>query len=321
MSGLLSMVLAAALATQAAPAATQAAPAAAGAAQRVSLPFNPPLDRPLRYRLTRTIPKPSGTVTARLDYEISFSRQGEGLRMTVRTANFDFAPAAPEVMARVRPFVLELLQPFSLRLDAEGEILELEDADGYTERMFATAERRARELGGADPAMLAFISGIGRTMTAEQKLNALTMYIAPLLEFAATELALGETLTSEIDSPPLFGAGTFRQHATILPQRIEGDLLHIRVQSTVPAEETRRALLAAMDAVPVTGEGRNTAEQRARTREELSGMEFTRETEDDYAVETATGLTRRHRSAQSATVRTPRTNVIQTETRVLERSD
>jgi hypothetical protein len=308
-----------AVSLQAAPQAAAAPPAPAAAA--VSIPFNPPLGRPLCYRMTRTIAKPNGTVEARVDYEIGFSRQSEGFRMNVRTRDFDVTPVPPDAMAAVRPLVLELLQPFSVRLDADGRMIEVEDGDAYVERMLATLERRTRELGLADAALIGLVAGISRGMTAEQKMNALTMYIAPALEFAAFPLVVGETLESEVETPALFGPGTFRQRATILPQRIEGDLLHIRVESSIPAEETRRALLAAVDAVPVTGEGRNTAEQRARSRAQLAAMEFSRASEEDYAVETGTGLTRRHRSVERTAARSSEGAATQTDTRVLERID
>lgn len=317
MIGLLALLAASLSAAPQGPAAP--APAASRPAAAVAIPFDPPLGQTLRYRMTRTVAKQSGTVEVRVDYEIGFSRHGEGFQMDVRTVNFTYAPMAPEVMDRIRPLLLETLPPFSVRLDAQGRLLLLNDAAGYLERMFATFERQARELGVADHSLFRLLSGLARDMTAEQSLNALTMYIAPALEFAAMRLVVGEALASEVDAPALIGPGTFRQHMTILPQRIEGDLLHIRVNNMVPPEESRRALLGAIDAVPVTGEGRNTAELRARTRAQVSAMELTRSSEEDYAVETGTGLTRRYRSVEHTVVRSAQTVATQTDTRVLER--
>jgi hypothetical protein len=92
-----------------------------------AIPFNPPVGRPLRYRLTRTIAKQDGTVTARLDYEIGFSRQSKAFRMSVRAANFDVFPGPPEVGAVVGPLIMELLEHFSVRRDGEGHRLLVED--------------------------------------------------------------------------------------------------------------------------------------------------------------------------------------------------
>src|ERR1041384_504576 len=121
------IALAAVALTAVAPVQALAAPpnhsTAKAPATQISIPFDPPLDRPLHYRSTVSTRRDGQTTVVATDYEITFSRRRDGFRMLVHATG-----ASDQRTGRPVP---GYLPPYTLLLDQDGTVEELENADAY----------------------------------------------------------------------------------------------------------------------------------------------------------------------------------------------
>lgn len=287
-----------------APAAATRAPAT------VTVAFAPPLDRPIRYRATRTRTHNGTTNGAWVDHELRFlSRAGGGFRLSVRTLAMgrpgERASAAAGLMvSRVAP-------PYVLLLDAKGNIEGLENEEAYFTAMYAgiadmlRAERRARGQPVDERALQVALDMFRRTPR-ETQIATLTLLVSPVLEYAGLEEAtLGESISGENEVAGI-GTGPGTQRFAITPTRVDNGHLFVTMRSTLPREEASRLVRNMLAQVPVTGQGQNTQESRARTEAQLRDMDYSDVTEASYEVSLTTGLALRSRRERRIEVRTPR---------------
>lgn len=140
-----SAMLALLFALQPAAAAAQTALPPPASGEVLQTRFAPPVDLPLRYRMTMTEMEEGKPVTMVLIQEVTFSRNGDGyvmalrwLSLTVDGETLDLTkgnlPLPPEIAIMIRPI--------SLELGPTGQILRVRDWD-----------RHRRELIGAAPAL------------------------------------------------------------------------------------------------------------------------------------------------------------------------
>jgi hypothetical protein len=268
-------------------------PAAAQAAARINIPFNPPLDRPLRYRATITKTQAEGPNTVWIDYEITFSRRPEGFRMQVRTVDAG-APDLPQANASmVRRMMVDLAPPYVLLLNAGAAIEGMEDEEAYWNRMLALTEQTLRQQGGqaaSDPALSTAMTMMRQT-SPEARLQMMTQYVSPLLAFANTEFVIGEARTSEDQFEGPMGL-TLRQHSSVTAERVENGRLILTMLANVPEEEMRRALSTFLVNVP-TVQGANGHAARDQVAAELRNGHFDRQGQGSYEIALESGLVHR----------------------------
>lgn len=132
--------LAAALLTLALPAAIEAqAPAAAEAAE-LATRFDPPLDKPLRYRMTQEKLRDGKTESSAMVQEVTYTRGSAGVVMTVRplrvtvgAQNIDLTdPKAP-----LPPMLKQLMGPVAFDLDSDGGIVRVRGWEDYKRNLIA----------------------------------------------------------------------------------------------------------------------------------------------------------------------------------------
>ena len=290
----------------------------------ILLPFAPPLGRPIRYRTRKEVVKPSRTTAVWTISELTFSRREGGFRAHVRWIDQGVEGADAATQSAFRRFMLEFQRPYVLLLDEDGAITGLENEDAYWADMIRISQIVLRQ--GVNPSTSAEHEFVRSMMASfrdaprEARLALLTETVAPVVEFGAAELILGERVSTDVDSTSLFGVQV-RQQIEVEPQRIEDGHVFVAVQVSIPHEEMIRAVEDFMTRIPVTGQGQNNEAERARGLAELRAGNFRRETEAEYEVALDSGLTRRHRSVERVTMGSSGNSTGQTKTILIERME
>lgn len=281
-------------------------PAGAESARTVSVPFNPPLDRPLRYRASRDVTRNGETVSVWSSDEYRFSRSGSGYRLDVRPLDGGMSSGDAATRSAYQRIARLAERPHVLLLDETGAIVGMEDEEAYwaeTLRLVEQLIRQARTPSTpADQAAIATAMAMLRNTEPAGRLAAITEFAAPIVEFAAIELVLGEERANEVEIAGLAGMA-MRQQVRVRPQRVEGGSLFIAVHGSIPHEELARAIERFIAQIPVTGQGHNNATERSAAVAQLREAQMTREIDADYEVALDSGLTRRFRSAERTDVR------------------
>jgi hypothetical protein len=257
-----------------------APPATAPAAARVSVPFTPPLDRPLRYRSTVSTQRDGQSTSVATDYEITFSRDGEGFRMRVHATG-----ARDQLTGASVP---GYLPPYTLLLGENGAVEELEDADAYWDGLLRLAAPALRTMNGGT------ISSPVRNMadyalreaTPEARLNHLTRYIGPILDYAGDDYAVGEERVQVDPVQGLMGV-TLNQRLTFRAERIADGRLFMSTRTTLSGDEMREQLIAALERAPENARSR---EERAAALAEIRSATFDRTVTSRFELSVATGL-------------------------------
>lgn len=142
-------LLALLLALQPALAMAQSPSPAPAAGEVLQSRFAPPLDQPLRYRMTLTDLEDGKPVTKVMVQEITFTRAGEGYVMALRWLSLtaagqtldltkDKLPLPPEIALMIRPVALELAP--------NGQILRVREWDRYRRELIEAAPALAEML-------------------------------------------------------------------------------------------------------------------------------------------------------------------------------
>lgn len=268
-------------------------PPPAIASARVSVPFNPAVGLPLRYRVTATKMRGGRPVTVWINYELSFTRRPEGFRLAVRATDAGSPGVTGPPAAIVRRTILGVSLPYALLLDEQGAVEAMENEENYWNRMLALTEQAVRQNVGSgrplDEAALGQMMRMMRETPPAARLATATENIAPILQFGGGEFVLGETRTGEEEVAGLMGM-TVRQRSQLRAERIENGSLRLVLRSTVPPEDVRRAIEGFVARIPVTGQGQNNQSERERGLAELRAARFDRQSEYVFEVALDSGL-------------------------------
>lgn len=297
-----------------------AAPSAAPAAARITVPFNPPLDQPVRYRATMTREQRGQTISVWMDYEFRFSRREGGFRMAVRLADGGSSAMPAAYRDELRRMLITMTPPYVLLLNPRGLIEQLEDADAYWERMLQIIRTGIPGAESLGPAAMGMAADMMRDTSAEGRLNLLTRNYGPLNELSGMELTVGETLRGEEPVEGMMGISV-NQQTSMHVDRIENGHVFVTSRGSVPGEDMRRAVLEVIGRMPVTGQGSNTQVERDRLLAQIRAARFERTYEGSYEVALDSGLPRRASLRQLTAGTIGEQQIRQGETLQLERLD
>ena len=136
---------------QPAVAAAQAAlPPPAASGEVLQARFAPPLDRPLRYRMTMTELEEGKPVTMVMVQELTFTRNGDGYVMALRWLSLT---AGGETLDLTKgnlplpPEIAVMIRPVSLELGPTGQILRVREWDRYRRELIEAAPALAEMMG------------------------------------------------------------------------------------------------------------------------------------------------------------------------------
>jgi hypothetical protein len=305
--------------------AAQGTAASTPARQIVTVPFEPPLGRPIRYRRTKEVVQASGTSTVwnTTQYVITRGARG-GYRMQVTAIDSGMNGGSPAAAALSRRLSRMFSEPYVILLDARGEILGVEDEDGYWNRMIAAVERVIRSMeevnSAGERAALSQVMAMFHDMPRQSRLAMMVEDETPILELSGTEFVLGEARESEQPVTNPLGTPMVR-HVTVRPERVADGHLFLTARMTVPREAMIAATEAMSARIPVTGTGQNTQAERARVLEQIRNADFMDSTEATYEVSLATGLVRRSRSVERIELGVEAERSSKTTTILIERID
>ena len=285
----------------AAPPLAAAVPAARPAEQTAtaSLPFEPPLDRPLRYRYQKVVDKNGKKDMSWSLDDYRFAKAADGYVVTVTPVSYGFDDSDPLKAAFYKKLADLVSRPYVLKVNAEARITELVDAETYLKEVRAAFDAALVESppGGKplEPEVRKFISDFMQsffTMTPEARLAAFTQSAQPIFEFAATEWSSAEPLEGEVEASSPFG--DIKRQVRVSLTQVRPDAASFSVHSTVPPAEMERIVKAVLEKLTSTLPNKPTEQQ---LQDAVRGLRM--EGHGTYDVSLADGLVVKFRSTET----------------------
>ena len=182
------------MAAAAALSAVLALPAAAQSAQSIAIPFAPPADRPLVYKIEQHRPVEGVTRRFSATRDLRFERAGDGyiLQATLRDIDTDASTAGGEsYRAALEPMIGVTLR---FRLNGEGRIVGIDDQDVAWSRVQAGVDTMLKQFAPDTPRRKAAtkIQALFASLAPEGRMALLSGEIQPLLLFAGGVVEGGE---------------------------------------------------------------------------------------------------------------------------------
>ena len=237
----------------AAPPLAAAVPAARPAEQTAtaSLPFDPPLDRPLRYRHQKVVDKNGKKEMSWSLEDYRFAKAADGYVVTVTPVSYGFDESDPLKAAVYKKLAELISRPYVIKVDAEAVITEFVDAEAYLTAVRTAFDAALVESppGGKplEPEVRKFISDFMQsffTMTPQARLAMLTQSAQPIFEFAATEWSAAEPFEAELEAASPFG--DIKRQVRVSLTQVRPDAASLSFHSTVPTAEIERIAKAAI---------------------------------------------------------------------------
>lgn len=293
--------------------------ATAEAAQTADIPFDPPLDAPLRFRWEKSVKRDGKTRMSWAVSEFRFEQRGQGFRLIVTPVSAGSSEQDPERLALEKRLEKLINHPFVLHLDASGSIEQLEGSDRYWATIF-TVLRSELTRPGTKPDFPAFdealesVLGMYEKMPAEARLALLTESIQPALEFGDTRTESGKPIVTVIEVVSPFG-GTLKRNVAISLAKVVDQHAYLTVQSTVPRSELdalAKNMMAMLVKLP--------AEQQAEMKRGMASLEsFRHETDARYQVSIEDGMLSKFLSTETIEVSDKGKKTLRITTRSLDR--
>jgi hypothetical protein len=266
--------------------------------QTASIPFGPPIDKPLRYRWEKSVQKDGGTRSSWTVSEYRFTRAGKGFELRVTPIDEGTNETDPAMLAAYKRLEQLISRPFVLQLGADGAIEGMKDQDHYWSAIISILKQALDSRAGEKSNEASFRAAANRvvqlfeTMPAETRLNLLTESVQPLLEFGETETSVGEPLTASLDTPSPFG-GSLKRDVNIRLERVEGGKAHLVIGSSVPHAELQKL---ANGVVAKVLPGKDGAEI---TRGLAALQEYRHDTVANYVVSVGDGMLESYSSVET----------------------
>lgn len=269
--------------------------------QTAHIPFDPPIDKPVRYRWEKSVHKDEKTRSTWSISEYRFTRVGDGFELQVTPIDSGTSETDPTTLAAYRQLEQLISRPFILQLGADGTINSMKDQDHYWSAIVSVLKEALskRPPQGADEAAFRTAANgviqFYETMPAETRLTLLTESVQPLVEFGGTETTVGEPLIASLDTASPFG-GTLKQDVNVRLERVEGDKAHLVVGSSIPRAELQK-LAEKMLCKLLTGK------QEAEIKAGLAALQkYRHDTVATFVVSTRDGMLESYSSSETIEV-------------------
>ncbi|MEP9361017.1 hypothetical protein [Sphingomonas sp. KR3-1] len=218
------MAAAAALLASLAPALPVAAQTSiAPAPATIEVPFNPPLDTPLRYQVSTSRAARPGQPALALRWveELRFTRVEGGFLAYWR---MDWASLPPEMRSpAVAPMVKPLTgEPIALELDATGTVLRVHDWPAARAKILAAVEGTRPLVPAAVAAqVMPKVREMYEALTAETAVPMILKNLGPVFEFGGVSMAPGEVRSGQVEQPVSIGGGTVTANMSLTLSALE----------------------------------------------------------------------------------------------------
>jgi hypothetical protein len=279
----------------------QSAPLPAAAQPReLATNFDPPLDKPLRYRVTQEKVKAGKTETSAMDQEVTYRRESDGIVMTVRPVVISSGGQTIDLKAPgalIPPMLKPLVEAVELDLDEDGSIVQVRNWEAFKVRLeasipaiLATAEPDPNKRAQSEPALRKFLATFF-SVGADNAPRVMLKGWPDLLGFMGVSGTEGEDqmfetqVTTPFSTEPLPTQVTFR-----LVQLEPSDALRIEVSSAPNPEAFGRLIRTLMDSMAPTSSADKPID-RVEMERELATMDLSMTMEIE--LDSRTGLLRR----------------------------
>ncbi|WP_311268552.1 hypothetical protein [Sphingobium sp. WCS2017Hpa-17] len=229
------------------------------AAQTIAIPFAPPIDRALTYRIEQHRPVAGKVSAFTATRELRFERAGEGYALTVTLRAIDTDAAASGAQPYRSALGPLVGIPMRFRLDGQGKVVALDDEDAIWTKVRAGVDAVAAEPGSERQQAAQKVRALFDGLSVEGRLSLLSGELRPLFLFAGSDVAggAGRGLRSVAGSPlvrPVPVEGTLMlasQNGDMLDldEKLAGDGVQVSIKyrlsrATGLVESQERSLIA-----------------------------------------------------------------------------
>lgn len=255
--------------------------------------FDPPDGEEIRYRTERVVEKDGQTEMTWSVSDYTFSKDGDGYKLAVKTVDTGNAELDPDRKALMDKLAELSDAPFVLTISEDAVITGLENGDVYWGKIFdaieAVSADRAADGKPMDETMRAglktFLDSL-RNMPAANRLALMTRDVQPLVEFGNTEWDLGESVSAVVESESPFG-GTMTRTLHVTLRSVKDGVARLSVRYELPRAEFEKLIAGMISKVSSL----HSEAERAKVSAEIAKMDrFVHLTESNYEISLADGL-------------------------------
>ena len=265
--------------------------------ETIVIPFDPPLDQPLRYRSQKSDERDGKTTLSWSVSDFTFQDHGEGFRLSVETVSSGSNDTDPKRAAFMKKLEELIDVPYSVLVSDSAEVIEVEHGDDVWNKIWsaldgAVAEKTyTAEEREAVQAMLSMF----RNLPAETRLTHLAEPVLPLLEFGRTEYTIGDPISFEVENESPFG-GTITRDVVVSLTKVEKGLAHFTIRSSIPGTELEKLARGMIDKTGLKIDEKD----RASAEDSLAGLAGVKnETVADYRVSLEDGMLESFQSTET----------------------
>lgn len=260
----------------------------------IFIPFAPPLNTKLAYRVTEIKKGTSRDRNESLIADISFARDGEDYLMTVIYRLPPSLLNQPDSLE-----ALALTHPLVLRLNSDAQILAIENEDEYWVIVNAATKAAMSD----DVALAEKILADMRSKPLENRLELIAKNVLPIVYLAATEHVVDEPVIDSADTETLIGNGNLTSGYIATLSSVADGIAQYEVHSTTSGSQVKGAAAAVVsDLGPKDGDpGLQQKADAALAKMELGDLDETQK----FAASMATGLTKAYELRRTMAVPNP----------------
>lgn len=297
---LLAPLAAAALALTLPGAVAAQSPAAAGTeAADLATRFDPPLGKPLRYKLTQEKVRDGKAESSVMEQEVTYTRGSEGVVMTLRPLRVTSGATTIDLTdskAPLPPMLKPLMGPVAFDLDSDGAIVRVRGWEDYKKNLIAAIPAIAAEAQpdkAKRPQAEAFMRdffGKYLAASAEQAPQLVMKGWPDVLDLMGASAPLGAPVkTTSVASSPLL-PDPLNYNVTLKMTEPTGGTLRIEVTSVPDPAELKAAVTSLVDSMLKTA-APDVKMGRAELEKAFTGMDLTMTMVVD--LDARTGVVRR----------------------------
>lgn len=275
-------------------------PAAAGTeAADLATRFDPPLDKPLRYKLTQEKVRDGKAESSVMEQEVTYTRGSEGVVLTLRPLRVTSGATTIDLTdpkAPLPPMLKPLMGPVAFDLDSDGAIVRVRGWEDYKKNLIAAIPAIAAEAQpdkAKRPQAEAFMReffGKYLAASAEQAPQLVMKGWPDVLDLMGASAPVGAPVkTTSVASSPLF-PDSLNYNVTLKMTEPTGETLRIEVTSVPDPAELKAAVTSLVDSMLKTA-APDVKMGRAELEKAFTGMDLTMTMVVD--LDARTGVVRR----------------------------
>ena len=268
------------MAQQAAAEAPPAAPTVSTTAERLTIPFAPPLDTPMTYRLRIERQRASEDSVIEFDQRLTFAKTGSGYDLTLealslRSEGRRFDLSDREVLAAVPAALRVYLLPLVVELDPDGDLVRMQGWPALQDSLRTMPEAMAKLSGKpVDEGALAAVRSVLDPLISASAEEAPVLMIRgwpALLGYGGLEFVSGAALEGPTEiSTPLW-PDPIPARVQVVVVRMRDRQIYLVQDAKVDDETLRMVMLSLIERI----QSRATTKGTAALAEEISALSIT----------------------------------------------